>query len=295
MNGKHAYLIIAHQSFEQLKYLLEDLDHQLNDIYVHIDLKVKNADFVHIKSGVNYSKIYFIDRIKVNWGGFSQIRVALNLLTEAVNNEVYDYYHLITGETFPLKSQDYIHEYFKNKNKEFVGFDNKDFSGRVKYIYLFNEVGKLSVKTAGFYVIRKLSLLLQRLLKTDFARKYKIVFKKGFAYWSITHKLALFIVENRKLINRMYKHSFCCDEVFVQTLVYNSSFYRNVNDINDEYKSSQYLAKWHMHGKQHSDLNFRKDELDYIVTSNMLFARKFSGSEGMEIIRAIKEMRRICL
>jgi hypothetical protein len=295
MNGKHAYLIIAHQGFEQLKYLLEDIDHELNDIYIHIDLKVKNPDCAYVKSGVNRSRIYFIDRIKVNWGGFSQIKVTLNLLKEAVNNDIYDYYHLITGETFPLKSQDYIHKYFKNKNKEFIGFDNNDFSDRVKYIYLFNEAGKFSIKTAGFYVVRKLFLLLQHLLKADFAKKYRIVFKKGFAYWSITHKLAIFIVENTKLINRIYKYSFCCDEVFVQTLVYNSSFYHNVNDINDEYKSCQCLAKWNMYGKQDDDLIFHKDELDYIVTNDMLFARKFSGSEGMEIVRAIKEMRGICL
>ncbi|MDR0682605.1 MAG: beta-1,6-N-acetylglucosaminyltransferase [Dysgonamonadaceae bacterium] len=295
MNSKHAYLIIAHQGFEQLKYLLEDLDHELNDIYVHIDLKVKNVNFAYIKSGVKHSKIYFIDRIKVNWGGFSQIRVTLNLLTEAVNNDIYKYYHLITGETFPLKSQDSIHNYFKNHNKEFIGFNNNDFSDRVKYIYLFNEIGKISMKTMIFYLIRKLFLFIQRLLKTDITRKYKIVFKKGFAYWSITHKLAVFIVDNTKLINRIYKHSFCCDEVFVQTLVYNSPFYHNMNDINDEYKGCKCLTKWRMHGKQQNDLIFHKDELNYILASDALFARKFSGVEGMEIIRSIKEMRGVCL
>ena len=38
---KHAYLIIAHNEFEVLKRLISALDHEANDIYVHIDAKVK--------------------------------------------------------------------------------------------------------------------------------------------------------------------------------------------------------------------------------------------------------------
>ena len=36
---KHAYLIIAHNNFEQLKNLIHALDDTRNDIYVHIDKK----------------------------------------------------------------------------------------------------------------------------------------------------------------------------------------------------------------------------------------------------------------
>jgi hypothetical protein len=295
MGGKHAYLIIAHQGFEQLKYLLEDIDHELNDIYVHIDLKVKNVDFAYIKSGVSQSKIYFIDRIQVNWGGFSQIKVSLNLLAEAVHNDIYSYYHLITGETFPLKSQDYIHKFFKNESKEFIGFDNNDASNRAKYLYLFNEIGKPSLKTMIFYLIRKLFLLLQRIARADFTKKYKIIFKKGFAYWSITHNLASFIVDNALLVSKVFKHSFCCDELFVQTLVCNSPFYGNVKDINNEYKSCKCLAKWNICDARHNDLVFHKDELGLVLTSDALFAIKFSGAEGLELVKAIKERRAECL
>ena len=40
--GKHAYLIIAHDKFEQLKRLLLLLDDERNDIYLHIDSKAKD-------------------------------------------------------------------------------------------------------------------------------------------------------------------------------------------------------------------------------------------------------------
>ncbi len=39
--NKHAYLIMAHDNFEQLKILLDLIDDYRNDIYLHIDKKLK--------------------------------------------------------------------------------------------------------------------------------------------------------------------------------------------------------------------------------------------------------------
>lgn len=44
MLDKHAYLIIAHNNFEVLEILIKMLDYKHNDLYVHIDKKVKNFD-----------------------------------------------------------------------------------------------------------------------------------------------------------------------------------------------------------------------------------------------------------
>ena len=38
---KHAYMIIAHNEFDLLEILVRLLDDPRNDIYVHIDAKVK--------------------------------------------------------------------------------------------------------------------------------------------------------------------------------------------------------------------------------------------------------------
>ena len=39
MVHKHAYLILAHNQFEQLAFLVSLLDHQNNDIFIHVDKK----------------------------------------------------------------------------------------------------------------------------------------------------------------------------------------------------------------------------------------------------------------
>ena len=54
---KHAYLIMAHTQPELLKKLLQMLDDERNDIYLHIDKKVKNFDFDKFKNIAKKSKI----------------------------------------------------------------------------------------------------------------------------------------------------------------------------------------------------------------------------------------------
>lgn len=51
MNDKHAYLIMAHNEFDILEKQLRLLDDYRNDIYIHIDKKVKQFNF-------NYPELY---------------------------------------------------------------------------------------------------------------------------------------------------------------------------------------------------------------------------------------------
>ena len=54
---KHAYLIIAHNEFNILEKTIELLDDERNDIYLHIDKKVKNFDFDKFKNIAKKSNI----------------------------------------------------------------------------------------------------------------------------------------------------------------------------------------------------------------------------------------------
>ena len=56
---KHAYLIIAHNEFYILERLIKLLDDKRHDIYLHIDLKVKDFDFDYFQKLVKESNLYF--------------------------------------------------------------------------------------------------------------------------------------------------------------------------------------------------------------------------------------------
>ena len=104
---KHAYLIMAHHQFEILMIFLRLMDHERNDFYIHIDIKTKDIPIEKIRNSVKYSRIEFINRMSVNWGGYSQIECELNLLKQALRGE-YDYYHLVSGIDMPIKTKNKI-------------------------------------------------------------------------------------------------------------------------------------------------------------------------------------------
>lgn len=89
-------------------------------------------------------------------GDISQIKVELLLLKTALNQGHYSYLHLLSGVDLPIKSQDYIHDFFtRHAGFEFVGFAHKktdDENAREKagYIYLFTRYIKDDNKLRRF-------------------------------------------------------------------------------------------------------------------------------------------------
>ena len=68
---RHAFLIIAHNNWGQLKKLIQLLDAENHEIYIHIDKKSKDLmenEFVDI---TKKSKVFIFQEYEVFWGGFS--------------------------------------------------------------------------------------------------------------------------------------------------------------------------------------------------------------------------------
>lgn len=285
---KHAYLIMAHQEWDLLRILLELIDDERNDIYLHIDKKA-NINKSELITHVKKSKVFFSDRINVMWGGVSQIKCELTLLKKSVPRK-YEYYHLLSGQDLPIKSQDFIHDFFKkNKGMEFIRFNSESFNffDRVKYYHFFiNRTGRsnrLIPKTLR--IMEKISLYIQKKLRIDRIKGEKQEFQKGTNWFSITHELANYVVENSDNILREYQYTLCCDEIFLQTLVLNSHFINNLyySKFDNSTTAIMRLIDW----ERGNPYVFKKGDFEEIMNSNMLFARKFSLKEDAEIVNMI--------
>jgi Core-2/I-Branching enzyme len=281
MMKKHAYLIMAHNNFGILEKLIRLLDYEKNDIYLHVDSRASSFDKDYFSTISKKSNMFMIDRLEINWGGLSQVNCELKLLENSVVNN-YQYYHLLSGVDLPLKSQDYIHDFFnKNEGKEFVGFVKDWDKSRVKYYYLFNEVGRSM--DFGSKLKRKLTdsfVLIQRRLGVD-RTKHKN-FAKGANWFSITHDLTNFIVQRKDEILELYNHSILCDEVFLQTEIINSKFKENLykNIFDDEYSNNLRHIDW----ERGTPYIFQKNDFNELINSDKLFARKFDETLDMEIV-----------
>lgn len=290
MGGRHAYMIMAHHKFCILMELLKDLDDSRNDIFLHIDKKSKDFETESVCALVQNAHIYITERMDIHWGGFSQIQCILMLLERATKTGYHDYYHFLVGVEFPLKTQKYIHHFFdENQGYEFIGFDHEDkkYMERVKYYYLFNEYARNN--TFFQKILNKISfgcVYIQKILHIDMTKRYSISFKKGNANWSITHDLAMFILSQKEEVTRIYKHSFCGDEVFIHTIVFNSDFYEKVYDIEDEYRSSMRTMTW-----KDTKNQYHLYDLNYLLGCGRLFARKLDGDDALKLIDNIKQYR----
>lgn len=287
---KHAYLIMAHNNFDLLQKELYLLDDERNDIFIHIDKKAKNVDQAYITEKVKHSNVYFLPRISINWGGYSIAQCTVELLKKAIETDVYEYYHLLSGADLPLKTQDQIHDFFhEHKGMEFVSFDkavpNEKDIKRVKRYYLFQDIygrNRKNIFYVFLFLVDKLSVKVQDILKVDRYKNSSIELQKGAEWFSITHEMASLVVKKQKWIKKHFKYTRCCDEVFIQTIVNNSNRKKYIFQQGFWKGKNACLRKidWGR-GKPYTWTINEKEEL---LQSECLFARKFDSKVDNDII-----------
>ena len=284
MMKKHAYLIMAHTQPELLKILLQMLDDERNDIYIHVDAKAEDYPMDEIFNVLKKSTCIFTERTDVKWGAYSQIHCEMVLLKEAVKKE-HAYYHLLSGMDLPIKTQDEIYTFFeKYDGLEFVDEDAAVISeaalSRVKYVHKF--YGKAGSVRDLFGALETKG---QKLFGVDRTKKYgQIIFQKGRNWFSITHKLAKLTVEKEAWIREVFADSVCGDELFLQTVARNSEFAERIcNPITmPEIPDTRYID-WER-GSNNNPYIFRETDKEDLENHSALFARKFDYRTDRKII-----------
>lgn len=287
---KQAILIMYHKDYYVLENLLKQIDLKYFDIYIHIDKKVSNKDFNLIKKEFNNDNIYYIKRHNVKWSTYSQIECELNLFKES-NKKKYQYYHLMSGNDLLIKNSKEIYDFFAMHKEEFVGYIPSDeisneIYDRIRYYHFLNG-NRRHNNSFIRYLSNKIyynSLRIQKKLGINRIKKLKIEIKKGANWVSITNSLVEYILNNRKEIKKIFKYSNCADELFIQTILYNSPYKNNIyNEFNDEHKNIYRLIDWNR-GEPYI---FKESDFKEIVNSQCFFARKFSSEIDANIINKI--------
>ena len=286
---KHAYLIMAHQQFELVKKLLILLDNPHHDFYLHIDAKAEDINKEYFTSCLHYSKVYFVPRIKVYWGDQSQMKAELILLKEAAPKH-YHYYHLLSGSDLPLRPSEEIYNFFENNyDKEFVHFNSINPNKKVLDRIAIYHPLQSKVNNTFFRKMNSLCIRTQHLFKVN--RLKKVSFKIGYGanWFSITDKLAQFVLSKEDFIHRYFYSGYCADELFLQTIVLNSKFLDNLYlpcTNKDDYHSIQRLVDW-SRGSIKNPYVFRMEDFELLKSSEYLFARKFDSKIDSDIISAM--------
>lgn len=142
---KHAIMIMAHKNFEFLHHLIEYFTHDCY-VFVHIDKKsaISREQEACLHAMPQVSGVY--RKYSVHWGGFSILKCEMFLMKEALRSCDAEYFHLISGQDYPIKPLSYFLQFFEeNKGKEFIRsahvpnirWDKYSYK-RFQYFYLFD-------------------------------------------------------------------------------------------------------------------------------------------------------------
>ena len=259
--------------------LLRMLDHPKIDIFIHFDAKNKSYDPAETLKLVKFSRVVHTPRIKVSWGAFSLVEAELILLEAATSQEHYGHYHLLSGADLPIKRTEDIIKFFEEHGGvEFVSFISETFryEYRIRCYYPFQEI----LGRGGNKIIRKLDKICFLLQKAILIHRNKgVSFMWGSQWFSITDEFARYILSKCDWIRKVFHHTLCCDEAFVQTILVSSPFCvkRSPN---------MRLINW----KRGSPCTLTLADLEQIKASDAMFARKFDPSIDAQVIDKIREL-----
>ena len=233
---KIAYLILAHNHPLHLTRLISALQTEHAHIFLHSDKKSQDIICPPITNTITVIK----NTVAVNWGGFSIVQATLNLLQEATAFGEYDYFILLSGTAYPLRSNAYISRFLQRyKGKEFINLykmpeANKTLD-RIEYFYLekkFHFANPSLSKRANKFMRDVNKKLCTPLLKRRYPQQYAhFTLYAGSQWWALSKQCVNYILQfsmhNPEYV-KFYKHTRVSDEMFFHTIIGNSPFKKDV-------------------------------------------------------------------
>lgn len=293
---KQALLITAYKNIHHLKHIIDYFGADFS-FYIHIDKKssVSESDLKALKE--SKSNVFISRQFKTNWGGMNHLNCTLLLLKEALSNNENEYIHLISGHDFPIKTPDYFSSFLqKNKGKQFIEYFTMPAkvweNGGMDRLLYYNFYDPINAKVnngKNEKLIRSLvrfqkNLGLKRSLDFNGFNLYG-----GSTWWSLNSDCCNYIInfteENPAFLKR-FKHTFCAEEIFFQTIIMNSRFKDAV--INNNLRHIIWELR---NGNMPAALD--ESDFDSLMNSQHLFARRFDYPVSEKIVNYLIQQKGI--
>lgn len=275
------YLIVAYHLPEQLIRLVKRLNNKDCYFIIHFDRKAKKEDFKKIQEDLkDYSNVFFTEkRYKCYWGGFGIVKATIQMINELIEKNIqFDHGVLLSGQTYPIKSNKYIKEFLeKNKERSFI-------MGLLMPTSIWTNGGmdrieKWHIKIKNkHYIFPKENLPI--IIKRRFLREFQPY--GGSTWWVLNRELLIYINEfiknNHKFVN-FFKYVNIPDEIFFHTIILNSPLKEKIiiNNLLFEIWLSNPT-------KPGSPEILTKKNFEQLKNSDKLFARKFDINIDSEIL-----------
>jgi hypothetical protein len=275
-----AYIISAYKYPGQLVRLISRLANPGVSFYVHIDKKA--ADFVYreaVEGTRHLPDVHFLKRYRCYWGGFGHVQATLEGLEEIFRRKIpFDYAILLTGQDYPIKSNEYIRDFLvRNRGKSFmhhfpIPTGEWEDTGLAR-------VENWHLRWFGRHLVFPGNLA--PALRRSFPNGLKPY--GGSSYWCLSRDCVeyvyRFIHRNRPFVN-YFKYVNVPDEIFFQTILMNSPLAMSV--VNDDLR----YVVWSVPDSGSPEV-LRMGDFEQIARSPKLFARKFDTTIDEQVLDRI--------
>lgn len=276
------YLILAHRYPKQLYRLVDRLNAENVHFLIHIDKKVESKVFNSIVERFKYyENVHFIKRYTCHWAGFGIVQATMQGLKVLQSREInYDYVCLMSGQDYPIKTNDYIFSFFRsNEGKSFIHhlefpqphWENENGGyDRYENWYFINSKYRIGFPNKIFKKRRYLNKIVRSTVaKIIPKRKFPSNFfpHGGAQFWAL-HKshvdYVIKTIDKNPSFFKFFKYVMVPDEILFQTIMGN---YEHKNElIND----TLHFLEWDRKGAV-----LTIDDKNNLLDTYHLFARKF--------------------
>lgn len=269
-----AYLILVHRLPNQFKKLFKAIYDSSNFYLIHIDKKASQQIGEEVRNFLkDYLNVHILDSENVIWGGYSMVQAELDGMKYLLEmNKKWDYFINLSGQDFPLKSQEIIKNFLsKNNGKNYIKIADQEKSRPETMNRIENYFEELEDKISD------------KTHKRDFMKD--VIPYIGGQWMILTRNCCEFITNNVevKKFEDYYFNTLIADESFFQTVLMNTSFTGTL--INDDKRAIIWIPDGDIKLRPKT---FTQTDLGFLLEGNHLFARKFDNNVDDTIIESIK-------
>lgn len=269
-----AYLILAHRYPDQFKKLFTAIYHPSNYYLIHVDKKSGLKLEEDIKDFIaDFSNTAILKSKNTIWGGYSLVDAELRGIEELLKiGKEWKFFINLSGQDFPLKSQQYIHDFLlDNIGTDFLKISNQ------------RNIRPDTLHRIENYVTESSNeIISQPTLKRKFLKGVTPYI--GNQWMILSRKFCEFVSYNPEVdkFKSFYKNTLIADEGFFQTVIMNTSYKSTI--INDDKRTIDWIP---MGTIKLRPRDFTSKDANFLMDSQNLFARKFDETIDEKILNIL--------
>lgn len=289
---KHAFLMLVHKQPELMGRIVKVLASPTHFFYIHVDKKSGNIE-AYRKEVRDIPNVFFMeDRESIYHCGISHLYALIRMFKEAASSpNDYDYYHVISGQDYPLRSNEQFDSFFEGTDHSFMWIDQYQTKLlNFKYHYWSRSYHPNNTSTRWAKLYQKLHLALIPYLL--FRRKPIPNYTGGWDWFSWNKKVLKYFlseIERNPQIVERYNYTVCPTEHIFHTMVNNV-----LEEMGIEATNPLRYISWRPHreiSNNYLPFIFREEDYEYIIDSKAFFCRKVDQYESATLLDMIDGQR----